>query len=368
MDETQDFKSLQDQIQAALISTTRTVGQISSEDMSFQRSLNPELGTLLDEQSARLLELSNEVLKSAASISDLKAPVLEDQDDVENNWRSVVDVIDSLLEKTDTSLDEYTGILKRKDTPLVEQVSLVGYQLWIVESNILQGAQKSKGKSGNAYRTQNLVKPQLAFNVKPNNDDLSPWKPLLTTKPHAKKPLEESLGTFTDDYGQTQYDYADFLPLLALPPTASRPEGLSKSQKSRHNQKTEKLRMMGSTRGRTDNGIRYRHPYETEILQLQYPDAVYQKADPIPYLPVETTSATFVDTFEGVLKMLEQLKTAKEIAIDLEHHDARSYVGLTSLMQISTRQQDWIVDTLKPWRQDLQILNEVFADPNIVKV
>ncbi|MBN6743334.1 hypothetical protein JKG47_23320, partial [Acidithiobacillus sp. MC6.1] len=92
-------------------------------------------------------------------------------------------------------------------------------------------------------------------------------------------------------------------------------------------------------------------PYETEILQLQYPDVVYQKADPIPYLSVETTSATFVDTFEGVLKMLEELKTAKEIAIDLEHHDARSYVGLTSLMQISTRQKDWIVDTLKPWRE-----------------
>lgn len=66
--------------------------------------------------------------------------------------------------------------------------------------------------------------------------------------------------------------------------------------------------------------------------------------------------------------MLIELKAAKEIAIDLEHHDARSYIGLVSLMQISTRSQDWIVDTLKPWRQDLQVLNEVFADPNIVKV
>jgi exosome complex exonuclease RRP6 len=123
MDETQDFKSLQDQIQAALISTTRTSGQISSEDLGFQRSLNPELGTLLDEQSARLLELSNELLKSAASISDLKVPVLEDQDDVENSWRSVVDVLDSLLEKTDGSLDEYTGVLRRNESPLVEQVN-----------------------------------------------------------------------------------------------------------------------------------------------------------------------------------------------------------------------------------------------------
>ena len=54
--------------------------------------------------------------------------------------------------------------------------------------------------------------------------------------------------------------------------------------------------------------------------------------------------------------------------MDLEHHDAYSYVGLVSLMQISTREKDWIVDTLLPWREDLQILNEVFTDPRIVKV
>lgn len=66
--------------------------------------------------------------------------------------------------------------------------------------------------------------------------------------------------------------------------------------------------------------------------------------------------------------MLEELKTAKEIAIDLEHHDNRSYIGMVSLMQISTRDKDWIVDTLKPWRRQLECLNAVFADPGILKV
>lgn len=66
--------------------------------------------------------------------------------------------------------------------------------------------------------------------------------------------------------------------------------------------------------------------------------------------------------------MLQHLRKAKEIAVDLEHHDTYSYVGLVSLMQISTRDRDWIVDTLVPWREDLQVLNEVFADPRIVKV
>lgn len=120
MDQVQDFKSWQDQVQGALIATTRTTGQISAEDLGFHRSFNPEVGTALDEQSERVLALASALLKSAASISELRAPSLEDADDVENNWRSVVDVVDSLLEKSDTCLDEYTGVIKRKDTPSAE--------------------------------------------------------------------------------------------------------------------------------------------------------------------------------------------------------------------------------------------------------
>lgn len=86
------------------------------------------------------------------------------------------------------------------------------------------------------------------------------------------------------------------------------------------------------------------------------------------YQPVETTQATWVDTYEGVLEMLKDLKEAKEIAVDLEHHDFRTYTGLVCLMQVSTRDKDWIVDTLQPWRHKLQVLNEAFADPKIIKV
>lgn len=121
MDQSQDFKSLQEQIQAALITTTRTTGQISSEDLGFQRSFNPEVGTALDEQSERLLALASALLRSAVSISELRAPVLQDADDVENNWRGVVDVIDTLLEKSDTCLDEYTGVIKRKEPAAGDQ-------------------------------------------------------------------------------------------------------------------------------------------------------------------------------------------------------------------------------------------------------
>ena len=75
-----------------------------------------------------------------------------------------------------------------------------------------------------------------------------------------------------------------------------------------------------------------------------------------------------VDTLESLRSMLEELELAQVIAVDLEHHDEHSFIGLVSLMQISTRGKDWIIDTLKPWRLELHALNKVFANPNILKV
>lgn len=83
---------------------------------------------------------------------------------------------------------------------------------------------------------------------------------------------------------------------------------------------------------------------------------------------MDQSEPTWVDTYEGVLDMLNVLKGSNEIAVDLEHHDFRTYTGIVCLMQISTRERDWIVDTLQPWRHKLQVLNEVFADPRIIKV
>ena len=86
--------------------------------------------------------------------------------------------------------------------------------------------------------------------------------------------------------------------------------------------------------------IRFPHPYQLEIEQYRYPTSVYTQADPLPYRSFDETSATLVDSEEALEEMLDQLKQATEIAIDLEHHDQRSYVGIVCLMQISTRERN----------------------------
>ena len=50
-----------------------------------------------------------------------------------------------------------------------------------------------------------------------------------------------------------------------------------------------------------------------------------------------------------------------------QHYSYRMFQGITGLMQISTSTQDYLIDTLL-LHSDLCILNDVFADPNIVKV
>ncbi|KAF4957724.1 hypothetical protein FGADI_2963 [Fusarium gaditjirri] len=300
MEQSQDFKSLQESVQKSLISTIKTVNRIAAEDLSFQRTVNPSVSQLLEDRTSRILELSTQLLLTAGKACGVKAPKLEDVEDIEMNWRGVVDVVDSSLEKADTALDEYTGLVKRKEPVLPDP------------SN-----KSKKPKSTNkVIRNANMTKPQLLFERKPDNFAHAPWKPILTSKPNAMLSLEESFNVTPNEAGTPQYQ----------------------------------------------------HPYEHEIVRMSYPKRVFKESEPIMFQPVETTEATFVDTYEGVLEMLGELKGTKEIAIDLEHHDFRSYIGLVSLMQISTREKDWIVDTLQPWRHKLEVLNQVFTDPDIVKV
>ena len=304
MGQPQDFKTLQESLQKALLSTTRTVNILGTPqlDLPFQRTVKPDVSDRVDKKSEQLLQLASDLLKSAGNATNQRVSALEDIDDVDINWRSIVDVLDSLLEKADTCLDEYTGIIKRKDAPTAEAGRAP--------------KRPTTERLDWSLKRANILKPQNTFERKPDNFDQGPWKPLLSSKPHAQVSLEESLTTFVDENQNTQY----------------------------------------------------KHPYETEITNLKYPESVYEKCEPQMYTDIDATQAIWVDTYEGVLEMLEELKKAKEIAVDLEHHDYRTYSGLLSLMQISTRDKDWIVDTLQPWRHKLEVLNEVFADPSIVKV
>lgn len=109
------------------------------------------------------------------------------------------------------------------------------------------------------------------------------------------------------------------------------------------------------------------HPYEYEINHLEYPQRMFLHTPEQLYSTFSTTTPIWVDTEEALVDMCRTLEMQQEIAIDLEHHNYRSFQGFVCLMQISTRDQDFLVDTLE-LRGSLHLLNQSFTDPNIVKV
>jgi exosome complex exonuclease RRP6 len=113
MDSPGQFQTLQDSLKSALLTTTRTTTQLCAEDLAFHRSLDPTIARTLDEHNARLLSLAERLLGSAAQSTDVVGPKLQDSDALEANWRGVVDVVDSLLERVDVTLDDLKGVVKR---------------------------------------------------------------------------------------------------------------------------------------------------------------------------------------------------------------------------------------------------------------
>ena len=177
MDLSADFSSFQEAVKAALITSTRTAGQIASEDLSFHRSSSSAFSTSLDAQNIRLLQLTNRLLKAASSDahSDVKAPQLDDIDSIEDNWRSVVDVVDDLLEKADRSIDEVTGVIKRASP----------------KRDVGEGKSRGASLTKSRYFSSLTKKPQQYFESEVDNFETGPWRPLLKSKPHATVPLEE---------------------------------------------------------------------------------------------------------------------------------------------------------------------------------
>jgi exosome complex exonuclease RRP6 len=129
-----DIPSLHSAVTSALIATTRSVSELCAEDLSFHRSLDPQISRSLDRQNVKLLDLAEKLINNAGadiasqSSGNRKSSVRnersirleigysedsEAQEAIESNWSKIVDVVDGLLEKADASLDEYTGVVKK---------------------------------------------------------------------------------------------------------------------------------------------------------------------------------------------------------------------------------------------------------------
>ncbi|TFK38973.1 ribonuclease H-like domain-containing protein, partial [Crucibulum laeve] len=296
-------------LQNIALKATRNAAMLPA-DVAFHRSIDSSFAREVDGLSARVMNLTNKILVLVGTADQPKGRGkgkgrLDSQDDVMDNFHSlVVDSMDQLLERTDICLDDFLG---RNKAPAV------------AINPVAPKKQKQPLPKGHLdpviQHAAHLQKPQLSFKRKPDNSD-APWYPTLTHKYNAKVPLGH---VYTDE---TDMD---------------------------------------------NDSVIANHPYRYEITHLTHPSPMFTPVDPIQPRSFEETPLTWINTPAGLQTMIEKLKNAKEIAVDLEHHSYRSYLGFLCLMQISDRDEDWIIDLLA-LRDDMAGLNEVFTDPEIVKV
>jgi exosome complex exonuclease RRP6 len=179
-----------------------------------------------------------------------------------------------------------------------------------------------------------LFKPQLNFNEKPDNSWI-PFIPKLdkaTGKPNALTPLPN----YEPLIETVRANWTDFAPW-----------------KQDNNEK--------------NNNISFVHPYEYEIKKFQYLPAQLSECQEKLYLPLSDTPCQWIDELSELEKLAKRLDDVHEFAVDLEAHSTRSYQGFTCLMQISSRTEDFLIDTLI-LRDELSILNNVFTNPKVVKI
>ncbi|KRY10330.1 Exosome component 10 [Trichinella patagoniensis] len=110
------------------------------------------------------------------------------------------------------------------------------------------------------------------------------------------------------------------------------------------------------------------HPYYYEIITCEPNSLMLSIKEPQhPIMPLNACKLVFVRSKKFLQSLVNDLNSQQAFAVDLEHNSYRSYYGLTCLLQISTRDTDYIVDPFPIWHE-MYILNEPFVDPNIVKV
>uniref|UniRef100_A0A8D2NW18 Exosome component 10 n=1 Tax=Zosterops lateralis melanops TaxID=1220523 RepID=A0A8D2NW18_ZOSLA len=258
---------------------------------------------------------------------------------LEDKFDMLVDSNDAILERVSILLDEASGV-NRNQQPVLP-AGLQPPQMIVSSWNRKAGEfhKRAQSETFRLLHAKNISRPQLKFREKIDNSN-TPFVPKLFIKPNALKPLPEALTKSGRQRKERPEDLdvpaalADFI----------------------HQQRTQK----------TEQDM-FAHPYQYELEHFSPPDGVLEKPELQMFRPIEETPFHFITTLDELVELNEKLMTCKEFALDLEHHSYRSFLGLTCLMQISTRTEDFIIDTLE-LRSDMNILNETFTDPAIVKV
>uniref|UniRef100_A0A8C1WLV9 Exosome complex component 10 n=1 Tax=Cyprinus carpio TaxID=7962 RepID=A0A8C1WLV9_CYPCA len=311
----------------AVVSATKASAALpaAGDEFDLYRSF-PAFQQFCASQGDRLLHCMTQIMQHHGCRSHMRdrnrLTGLEDRFDL------VVDSNDAILEKVGILLDEASGVSRTQ-----QPVMPAGYQPpKIVVSSWNRRGGERRDETFHLLHAKNIQRPQLKFKEKVDNSN-TPFVSKIFIKPNAVKPLPSCECERPEDL-DVPAALADFI----------------------HQQRTQE---------HVDD--MFSHPYQYELDHLVMPESLKCKPDVQMYKPLAESTCQFIYTLDDLVALNEKLAKVSEFAVDLEHHSYRSFLGITCLMQISTREEDFIIDTLE-LRSEMYILNETFTDPAIVKV
>lgn len=262
--------------------------------------------------------------------------------DIDERFEKLVEANDFLIENVSSLLDEASG-LKKDNKPILPaavQQSKPVISSWNRKRSAAKDDEGStKKKKSTTFRllmAKNIQRPQLKWIDSIDNSN-TPFIPKLGAKPNALKPFKQM------DTKRHRDPVSQFV----------------------HEVRQDTDRTDDGSVSTEDVGIV--HPYAFELSAFKPRAWQLERREPRMYGALADTPMNMVDSSATLAEMMEKLRGSREVAVDLEYHSYRSFQGFVCLMQISTREEDFIVDTLV-LRDELAVLNEVFTDPDIVKV
>ncbi|RWS16344.1 exosome component 10-like protein [Dinothrombium tinctorium] len=307
-EENSEIPNLCQSIQKAVLNATKVANSIPLSEFTFYSSFNV-FSKVMQHEKKSIDAMVSSLLKNNGMKTFEKRTEIDDKFDV------LCDANDVIVDRINNLLDDAQG-LKKKDEELIIATLNVNKNTHslVTQSTASWNKQIGKKQEGiyNLFSAKTIQRPQAKFKDKIDNSNC-PFVPRISEKPNSIKPLA-------------------ILPEIG------------------------------------ENGeTTYSHPYEFEIEKFEILEHTLVSVTPKIPKPLRETPLHYISTLSELHKMISKLKTCIEIAVDLEHHSYRSFQGFTCLMQISTREDDFIIDTLE-LRSELHCLNEVFTDPKVVKV
>ncbi|CAM8877295.1 unnamed protein product [Rhodiola kirilowii] len=271
-----------------------------------------------------IVNRSESVLDKVGAAGDLLGKMMSfPRGDMDEGYDWLVGMNDEIFERFDSSVDDFERLRKRKEegVVVVEGMEDDGFQLVRGRRKKVNQADGTE-KSGGEDLSQSGVK--MSFKDKKT----------LGAKPRVPFHI----------------------------PTIRRPQDEYKILVNNANQPFEHVWLE-----RSEDGSRFVHPLE-KLSVLDFVDNNLEVLKPVEPPSVESTPFKLIQEVKDLKELSAKLCGVDEFAVDLEHNQYRSFQGLTCLMQISTRTEDFIVDTLKLRVHIGPYLREVFKDPAKKKV